>query len=50
MACYFVDVDGARFQVINPIGERMYQEGETVTLTIQPGDCVLLDADGRRIA
>jgi ABC-type Fe3+/spermidine/putrescine transport system ATPase subunit len=49
MAAYFIDVDGLRVQAINAIDQRMYREGDRVSLVIAPEDCVLLDEDGKRI-
>jgi len=48
-AAYFIDVDGLRVQAINAIDQRMYREGDRVSLVIAPEDCVLLDEDGKRI-
>ena len=47
--CYFIDAGGLKLQAINTIEERMFREGDSVEVTIAPGDCVLLDEAGRRI-
>jgi len=47
--CYFIDANGVKLQAINPIEDRMFREGDQVDATIAPGDCVLLDAAGKRI-
>jgi len=46
---YFIDSDGIRFQAINTIDQTMFREGDAVSLTVSPEDCVLLDSAGRRI-
>ena len=46
---YFIESDGLRFQAINTIDRSMFREGDAVSLTISPEDCVLLDEAGRRI-
>jgi len=46
---YFIDAEGIRFQAINTIDRTMFREGDAVSLTVSPEDCVLLDEAGRRI-
>ncbi len=46
---YFIDVDGLRFQAINAVERKMFREGDRVSLTISPDDCVLLNDKGRRV-
>jgi len=46
---YFIDAGGVRFQAINAIERNMFREGDAVSLTVSPDDCVLLDERGRRI-
>ena len=49
MATYFIDVAGTRCLAINPIGRRMFERGEAVTVHVAADDCTLLDEHGRRI-
>ncbi|HZT19728.1 MAG TPA: ABC transporter ATP-binding protein, partial [Dongiaceae bacterium] len=46
---YFIEADGLRFQAINAIERNMYREGDKVSLSVSPEDCVLLDERGRRV-
>ncbi len=48
-AAYVIAAGGLRLNAVNPISGRVYREGETVAVNFQPEDCVLLDAEGRRI-
>jgi ABC-type Fe3+/spermidine/putrescine transport system ATPase subunit len=48
-AAYFVDVDGLRLQSIATIEDRVWKEGEEVSVSIAPSDCQLLDEGGRRL-
>ncbi len=47
---YQVTLGSGVVQVIAMAGDRLFKEGESVTLTVRPEDVVLLDADGRRVA
>ena len=49
-ASYVIDSGGLKLNAINPIAGHVFREGEAVTLSFAPADCVLLDAGGRRIA
>lgn len=49
-ACYFIDAGGLKLQAINAIDDRVFRENDPVEIAIAPGDCVLLDQNGRRIA
>ena len=48
-AAYFVDAGGLKLQSIATIDDRVWREGEEVSLTIAPADCLLLDANGKRL-
>ncbi|WP_342641658.1 ABC transporter ATP-binding protein [Rhodoligotrophos ferricapiens] len=48
-ASYFVDANGVTLQANNAIEDKVYREGDPVTLAIAPQDCVLLDEQGQRI-
>ncbi len=48
-ASYHIDVSGLTMQAINAIEGPLFMEGDAVSLRIATGDCVLLDARGRRI-
>ena len=48
-AAYFVDAGGIRLQAISAIDDRVWREGEAVTISIAPGDVQLLGQDGRRL-
>ena len=48
-ASYVIEAGPLRLNAINPIAERVYREGEPVTLNFAPEDCVLLNSEGRRI-
>jgi ABC-type Fe3+/spermidine/putrescine transport system ATPase subunit len=48
-AAYFIDVAGLRLQAINTVEQKMFRDGDAVSLSIAPEDCVLLDEQGRRI-
>jgi ABC-type Fe3+/spermidine/putrescine transport system ATPase subunit len=48
-ASYHIDVSGLTMQAINAIEGPLFEEGAAVSLRIATGDCVLLDARGRRI-
>ncbi|WP_137392465.1 ABC transporter ATP-binding protein [Rhodoligotrophos defluvii] len=47
-ASYFIDVNGITIQANNAIEDKVFREGEPVTFSIAPQDCVLLDEHGRR--
>ena len=49
-ASYMVEAGNLRLNAINPISGHVFREGEAVSLCFAPGDCVLLDAAGRRVA
>ncbi|MFO1057581.1 MAG: ABC transporter ATP-binding protein [Dongiaceae bacterium] len=49
-AAYQLAAGPLRLQAINTIEGRVFRDGEAVELAIAPTDCVLLDAEGRRIA
>ena len=48
-ASYAVDVAGERLQAIATIEDRVWREGEEVSVTIAPQDVLLLDENGRRL-
>jgi spermidine/putrescine ABC transporter ATP-binding subunit len=48
-ASYFVEVDQRRLQTVNTARGQLIEEGRQVWLSILPEDCILLNADGRRI-
>ncbi len=48
-AAYFIDVAGQRLQSISTIEDRIWREGEPVSITIAPSDCQLLDETGHRL-
>jgi ABC-type Fe3+/spermidine/putrescine transport system ATPase subunit len=48
-AAYQIVAGGLRLTAINPIANKVYREGNEVTLSFAPEDCVLLDAGGRRL-
>ncbi len=48
-AAYFIDAGGIRLQSNSTIDDRVWREGETVSVTISPADCQLLDETGRRL-
>jgi spermidine/putrescine ABC transporter ATP-binding subunit len=48
-ATYVIDAGGLTLLATNAIDDRVYREGDAVTVTIAPRDCVLLDAYGQRI-
>lgn len=48
-AAYFIDTGGIRLQANVAIDDRVWREGETVSVAIAPADCLLLDAAGRRL-
>ena len=48
-ASYVIDAGGVELIAANAIDDRVFREGEAVDVTIAPKDCVLLDANGRRI-
>jgi ABC-type Fe3+/spermidine/putrescine transport system ATPase subunit len=48
-ASYVAAVGKLRLNAINPIAGHVFREGEAVTLTFAPADCVLLDAGGKRV-
>ncbi len=49
-ASYVVEAGPLRLNAINPIAGKVHREGEPVTVSFSPEDCVLLDQNGRRIA
>jgi ABC-type Fe3+/spermidine/putrescine transport system ATPase subunit len=49
-ASYLIDCGALRLNAINPIAGHVYREGEEMPVSFQPGDCVVLDSQGRRIA
>ena len=48
-AAYVVDASGIRLQSISTIEDRVWREGETVSISIAPSDCQLLDETGYRL-
>ena len=48
-AAYFIDMGGIRLQSISTIEDRVWKEGEEISIAINPADCQLLDANGRRL-
>lgn len=48
-AAYFVDMAGERLQSIATIEDRVWREGEEVSISISPADVLLLGEDGRRL-
>jgi ABC-type Fe3+/spermidine/putrescine transport system ATPase subunit len=48
-AAYFIDAGGTRLQAISTIEDRVWKEGEEVSVSISPADCLLLDTNGRRL-
>ncbi len=48
-AAYFVDMGGLRLQSISTIDDRVWREGEAVSIAVAPGDVLLLDQAGRRL-
>jgi len=48
-AAYFVDMGGLRLQSIATIDDRVWREGESVSIGIAPGDVLLLDQGGQRL-
>ena len=49
-AVYMIDCgEGIRLQAIAMIGAEIFREGAEVVAGFAPSDCVLLDADGKRI-
>ncbi|MGF7159963.1 spermidine/putrescine transport system ATP-binding protein [Rhodoligotrophos appendicifer] len=47
-AAYFINAGGITLQANNAIEERVFREGDAVTVSIAADDCVLLDDAGRR--
>ncbi len=48
-AAYFVDAGGIRLQSIATIEDRVWKEGEAVSIAIAPADALLLDEAGHRL-
>ena len=48
-ASYFVEVAGQKWQAISTIEDRVWREGEEVSVSIAPADVLLLDESGRRL-
>jgi ABC-type Fe3+/spermidine/putrescine transport system ATPase subunit len=48
-AAYFIDMNGIRLQSISTIEDRVWKEGEDISIAINPADCQLLDENGRRL-
>ena len=48
-ASYLIDSNGQSLQAIAMIDDRVWREGEEVSLAIAPADCLLLDSQGRRL-
>ena len=48
-AAYFVDMGGITLQAIATIDDRVWREGEEVSIAIAPSDVLLLDEAGRRL-
>jgi spermidine/putrescine transport system ATP-binding protein len=44
LATYFIDANGLDLQAINPIADRMFTPGESVSLHTAPKNCVLLES------
>jgi ABC-type Fe3+/spermidine/putrescine transport system ATPase subunit len=49
-ATYLVDADGLRLQANAIIDSKVWREGDQVSLSIAPEDCVLLGPDGLRLS
>ena len=48
-AAYFVDLAGEKLQAIATIDDRVWREGEEVSIIISPADVLLLGENGRRL-
>ncbi len=48
-AAYFVDRGGITLQSIATIDDRVWREGEEVSIAIAPADVLLLDESGHRL-
>ncbi|MCB1376820.1 MAG: ABC transporter ATP-binding protein [Alphaproteobacteria bacterium] len=48
-AAYFIDAGGIKLQANMTIDDRVWREGETVSIAIAPSDCLLLDEGGKRL-
>jgi ABC-type Fe3+/spermidine/putrescine transport system ATPase subunit len=48
-AAYFVDMGGITLQSISTIDDRVWREGEEVSIAIAPADVLLLDEGGHRL-
>jgi ABC-type Fe3+/spermidine/putrescine transport system ATPase subunit len=48
-AAYFVDMGGITLQSIATIDDRVWREGEDVSIAIAPADVLLLDEGGHRL-
>lgn len=48
-AAYLIDAEGIRLQANAMIDDRVWREGEAVSVSIAPADCLLLDGNGRRL-
>jgi len=48
-AVYMIESGGLRLQANNMIGADFFREGDAVEVSFAPSDCVLLDAQGRRL-
>jgi spermidine/putrescine transport system ATP-binding protein len=49
-ATYLIDADGLRLQANAIIDSKVWREGDQVSLSIAPEDCVLLGPDGLRLS
>jgi ABC-type Fe3+/spermidine/putrescine transport system ATPase subunit len=49
-ASYLIDVAGLTMIANTMIADRVWREGDRVSVTVMPADCVLLDENGYRIA
>ena len=49
-ASYLVDVAGLTMLANTMIADKVWREGDRVSVTVMPADCVLLDENGYRIA
>ena len=49
-AAYFIDAEGVRLQANVTIDDRIWREGETVSVAIAPSDWLLLDEAGKRLS
>jgi ABC-type Fe3+/spermidine/putrescine transport system ATPase subunit len=48
-AAYLIDAGGHKLQAIATIEDRVWHDGEAVSITVAPSDVLLLDAQGHRL-